>query len=107
MTPTGNLAYEMPTSVGMEYIQTLLRPSLPDIDESVGSLAQLMLVEEVLDELASRSQSSTMQYQYLVCKAKAFIQANPELLTHKWFRNGGAIYDLIHEIREQNLIAME
>lgn len=86
--------------------RSLLSASLQGVSR-VNNLAQLLYAEEVLDDLADKGKTGTVEYQYLRQCAASYVKANPELLAASWLRSGGAVFDIIEEQREAALVALE
>jgi hypothetical protein len=74
----------------------LLSPS-----SRIASIAQLLLAEEILDELASHDDCN-LAYWQLYARTEAYVRANPELLRKPWLRNGGAVRDIIAQINAED-----
>ena len=88
-------------TTGEHLVLSLLHSHRATFLEEVHSVPDLLVAEVILDDLDSRRLGGTGEYQQLMAQANAFLRANPSVYMEPWIRGGGAIHDLIEELRQE------
>jgi hypothetical protein len=85
------------------FLFQFLPASRTDISFGIKNLADLVFAEEILDDLESMGLAGNQAYfrfRGLVC---TYVYNNPALFLEPWLRNGGAVFDIIENARQDYL----
>lgn len=83
----------------LSFMRSLNKAPVTHVD-TVQTVSDLLMAEEVLDDLANRRLDHTLDYQSLLAKCAFFLASHPEVYMQPWLRNGGAVYDLVHNVKD-------